>query len=144
MVVEVPGVGNRPPRKISKSLLVDVIQPRMAEILTMCYDEVKKSDYINLMTTGLVMTGGGSLLPGTIELAEDIFNMPVKLGVPGGFSGMVEEAEQPQCATGVGLLQYGVAHRGELGTVLEKSEANLFEAIKKRFRRWFGSVTVLG
>jgi cell division protein FtsA len=140
-IVDVPGVNNRAPRKISKALLVDIIQPRMAEILTMCYEEVKKSDYINLMTTGLVMTGGASLLPGTIEMAEDIFNVPVKLGIPRGFSGMVEEAERPQCATGVGLLQYGVLHRHEINNMLEKSEAGLFESIKKRFRRWFGSVT---
>ena len=140
-VVNVPGVNNRASRKISKALLVDIIQPRMAEILTMCYEEAKKSDYINLMTTGLVMTGGASLLPGTIEMAEDIFNMPVKLGIPRGFSGMLEEAEKPQCATGVGLLQYGVLHRHEVDTMLEKSEAGLFESIKKRFRRWFGSVT---
>lgn len=143
-VVEVPGVNNRAARKISKALLVDIIQPRMAEIMTMCYEEVKKSDYINLMTTGLVMTGGASLLPGTIEMAEDIFNMPVKLGIPRGFTGMVEEAERPQCATGVGLLQYGVIHRHEIDILLEKSEARLFESIKKRFRRWFGSVTALG
>lgn len=143
-VLEVPGVNNRPPRKISKALLVDIIQPRMAEILTMCYEEVKKSDYINLMTTGLVLTGGASLLPGTIEMAEDIFNMPVKLGIPCGFSGMLEEAQKPQCATGVGLLQYGALHRNEVDGLLEKSEAKLFDSIKKRFRRWFGSVTVLG
>ena len=140
-VVDVPGVNNRASRKISKALLVDIIQPRMAEILTMCYEEVKKSDYINLMTTGLVMTGGASLLPGTIEMAEDIFNMPVKLGIPSGFSGMLEEAEKPQCATGVGLLKYGVLHRHEMDIMLEKSEKGLFDSIKKRFRRWFGSVT---
>jgi cell division protein FtsA len=142
-IVEVPGVNGRPPRKISKGLLVDILQPRMAEILALCFEEVKNSDYISLMTTGLVLTGGASLLPGTLELAEEIFNMPVKLGVPNGFGGMIDEAKKPQCSTGVGLIQYGIRHRGELQDGLSNSEEGLFDSIKKRFRRWFGSVASL-
>ncbi len=141
--VQVPGVNGRSERRISKGLLVDIIQPRMAEILTMAYEEVKRSDYINLMTTGLVMTGGASLLRGTVELAEDIFNMPVKLGIPTGFAGMLEEAQKPQCATGVGLLLYGLKHKSEVDGNFRQNEAGLFDAIKKRFRRWFGSVTTI-
>ncbi len=142
-IIEVDGVNGRPPRRISKGLLVDIIQPRMAEILTLTYEEVKMSDYVNLMTTGVVLTGGASLLPGCVELAEDIFNVPVKLGVPDGFGGMVKEASQPQCATGVGLIKYGLMHRGEFDQSFTANESNLFETIKKRFRRWFGSVTTL-
>jgi len=140
-VIDVPGVNERASRRISKTLLVDIIQPRMAEILTLTFEEVKKSDYINLMTTGLVLTGGGSLIPGTLELAEDIFNMPVKLGVPQGFSGMIEESKNPQSATGVGLVQFGQKFQHELDGSFHDGEAGIFEAIKKRFRRWFGSVT---
>jgi len=140
-VIDVPGVNERASRRISKTLLVDIIQPRMAEILTLTFEEVKKSDYINLMTTGLVLTGGGSLIPGTLELAEDIFNMPVKLGVPQGFSGMIEESKNPQSATGVGLVKYGQKFQHELDGSYHDGEAGIFEAIKKRFRRWFGSVT---
>lgn len=90
----------------------------------------------------MVLTGGGSLLPGTIELAEDIFNMPVKLGIPQGFSGMVEEAQNPQSATGVGLVIYGKKHLHELDGYLSKGEAGVFEVIKKRFRRWFNTVSI--
>ncbi len=140
-VVEVAGVNGRPPRRISKGLLVDIIQPRMAEILTLTYEEAKTSDYINLMTTGVVLTGGASLLPGTIELAEDIFNMPAKLGTPSGFVGMIEEARKPQCATGVGLILYGLHHQSEAKHQYVSSESGMFDVIKKRFRRWFGSVT---
>lgn len=129
-------------RKIAKSLLVDIIQPRMAEILSLCYEEIKKSDFINLMTTGLVLTGGGSLLPGTIEVAEDIFNMPVKLGLPTGFTGMVEEAQNPQSATGVGLVIYGSKHLHEIGSAVSRGEGGAFESIKKRFRRWFNTLSV--
>jgi cell division protein FtsA len=142
-LVDVDGVNERSARRISKSVLVDIIQPRMAEILTLAYEEIKTSDYINLMTTGVVLTGGASLLPGTVELAEDIFNMPVKLGIPKGFGGMVEEAQKPQCATGVGLVYYGLTHQDELKNKLPISEANVFDNIKKRFRRWFGSVTTI-
>jgi cell division protein FtsA len=113
----------------------------MAEILTLTYEEAKTSDYINLMTTGVVLTGGASLLPGTIELAEDIFNMPAKLGTPSGFVGMIEEARKPQCATGVGLILYGLHHQSEAKHQYVSSESGMFDVIKKRFRRWFGSVT---
>ena len=142
-MLDVAGVNGRSERRISKSVLVDIIQPRMAEILTLAYEEVKKSDYINLMTTGLVMTGGASLLDGTLDLAEDIFNMPVKLGVPKGFTGMIEEAQRPQCATGVGLILYGLAHKDELDSKIGNEGTGAFDFIKKRFRRWFGSVTAL-
>ncbi|MDZ7317123.1 MAG: cell division protein FtsA [candidate division KSB1 bacterium] len=130
-------------RKIAKSLLVDIIQPRMTEILTLCYEEVRKSDYINLMTTGLVLTGGGSLLPGTLELAEEIFNMPVKLGIPSGFTGMVGEAQNPQSATGVGLILYGKKHLNEVSGHLSRGDSGAFDTIKKRFRRWFSTLNTL-
>jgi len=141
-MVEVPGVNGRVPRRISKGLLVDVVQPRMAEILTLAYESVQNSEYVNLITTGLVLTGGASLLPGTIELAEEIFNMPVKLGVPNGFSGMVEEAQKPQCATGIGLIHYGAKYQKELEDELSEDDS-AFERIKRRFRRMVGSVTSL-
>ena len=140
--VTVTDVNHVSDRKISKNLLVDIIQPRMAEILSLAFEEIKKSDYINLMTTGLVLTGGGSLLPGTVELAEDIFSMPVRLGVPQGFTGMIEEAGNPQSATGVGLIIYGKKHMHELDGHMGKGESNAFESIKKRFRRWFSTVSV--
>ncbi|HPG39564.1 MAG TPA: cell division protein FtsA [bacterium] len=142
-IIEVPGVSDRANRRISRTLLVDIIQPRMAEILTLIYEEVKKSDYINLMTNGLVLTGGGSLIPGIIDLAEEIFNMPVKIGIPQGFTGMVEECRNPQSATGVGLIQYGVKYQHETGGNYRDGEGNVFDSIKKRFRRWFGSVTTI-
>ena len=140
--ISVSDVNHVSDRKIAKSLLVDIIQPRMAEILSLSYEEIKKSDFINLMTTGLVLTGGGSLLPGTIEVAEDIFNMPVKLGIPTGFTGMIEEAQNPQSATGVGLVIYGAKHLHEVGGTIARGEGGAFESIKKRFRRWFNTVSM--
>lgn len=136
VIVEVPGVAGRPSRRISKGLLVDIIQPRMVEILTMIYEEVRKSNYANLMTTGLVLTGGASLLPGTMELAEEIFGMPVKIGRPEGFTGMVAEAGSPQNATGVGLIHYAVRHRGEDEAGLPNDQG-IFDGLLGKFKRLF-------
>lgn len=143
-MVEVSGVSDRPPRRISKGLLVDIIQPRMAEILTMAYEEVRNSDYLSLMTTGLVLTGGASLLPGTVQLTAEIFNMPTKLGVPSGFGGMVKEASQPQCATGVGLIMFALRHKDEFDDDFgDESEIGIFQRIKERFQHWFSNITAL-
>ena len=136
VIVEVPGVAGRPSRRISKGLLVDIIQPRMVEILTLINEEVRKSNYANLMTTGLVLTGGASLLPGTMELAEEIFNMPVKIGRPEGFSGMIAEAGSPQSATGVGLIHYAVRHQSEDDAGIQHDQG-IFDGLLGKFKRLF-------
>ncbi|MFQ5603423.1 MAG: cell division protein FtsA [bacterium] len=138
--IEVPDVGGRAPRRISKAYLVDIIQPRMEEILSLAYREIKKSNYVHLMTSGLVLTGGGSMLNGTVELAEEIFDMPVKLGVPGNFNGLKDLAQSPIHATGVGLVHYGIHHKFEANDLLKKDEHNVFKWIIGRMRRWIGSI----
>lgn len=142
IMIDVPGVSGRSPRQITKAVLVEIIQPRMAEILTLAYEDVKNNDFFTFMTTGLVLTGGASLLPGTIELAEEIFGLPVKLGIPTGFSGLVAEASKPQFATGVGLIFYGHKFRNEIDNQPKTTEDKVFEHIKKRLRRWFGGLTL--
>jgi len=143
LLVDVPAVNSRSQRRISKGLLVDIIQPRMGEILSHAYEEIKNSDYLNLMTTGLVLTGGASLLPGTLELAENIFNMPVKLGVPKGFGGMVVEAQKPQNATGIGLVLYAMQNKGEYKEGFGDTETGVFDNIVTRFRGFFRRATQL-
>jgi len=133
--IEVPGVGGRPERRLSKAYLVDIIQPRMEEILTLAHREIKKSNYVHLMTAGLVLTGGGSLLEGTVELAEEIFDMSVKLGVPNKFNGLTDLAQSPIHATGVGLVHYGIKHKGD--EFLGDNEQGLFPWIMGRMRKWF-------
>ncbi len=107
--IEVPGIGGRTTRKIAKELLVDIIRPRMEEIFQMAANQIRKSDFADLMTTGIVLTGGGSLIKGAVQLAEEIFDMPVKLGVPRGFSGLIDLARSPIHATGVGLILYALS-----------------------------------
>jgi len=137
--VEVPGVGGREARKVSKSLLVDIIQPRMEEILSLAYSEIKKSDYVHLMTSGAVLTGGGAMLPGTVELAEEIFQMPVKLGMPRGILSVSDEVSKPIHATGVGLVLYGIENSDKIDGPFGESESHVFEKILERMRRWFGA-----
>lgn len=136
-LVEVPGVGGRPPRKVAKSLLVDIIQPRMEEILTLAHNEIKKSDYVHLMTAGAVLTGGAAMLPGTVELAEEIFEMPVKLGVPSGIKSVSDDINLPLHSTGVGLIMYGKENSEMIDGPLSSSESHVFEKIVERMKRWF-------
>ncbi len=136
--VEVPGVGGRPARKISKDLLVNIIQPRMEEILMLAYNEVKKSDYIHLMTAGVVLTGGGAMLPGAVDLAEEIFQMPVKLGLPQRIESVSDEVKKPNHATGVGLILYGLENQDLLDGPFGDSESHVFNKILERMRKWFG------
>ena len=132
--IQVPGVGGRPERRISKAYLVDIIQPRMEEILTLAHREIKKSNHVHLMTAGLVLTGGGSLLEGTVELAEEIFDMSVKLGVPNRFNGLTDLAQSPIHATGVGLVHYGIKHKGD--EFLGDNEQGLLPWIMGTMRKW--------
>ena len=138
-VIEVPGVGGRQPRKITKHVLVDIIQPRAEEILELALFELKKSDYFSLMTAGVVLTGGCSMLQGLSELAEDMFNLPVKLGLPEHVTSVTAEIKKPNHATGVGLILYGYQNKNDHENLISNSESHLFDKIVERMRRWFGA-----
>jgi len=102
--IAVPGVGDRPPREISPGLLASIIEPRAEEIFEMTLREIKKTTYYELLTSGIILTGGGSLLPGMVEVAERIFDLPVRVGRPSGVEGMKDLADSPAHTTAVGLL----------------------------------------
>lgn len=139
-VFDVPGVGGRVPRKISRNVLVDIIQPRAEEILSLAFNEIKKSDYVHLMTSGAVLTGGCAMLPGLVDLAEEIFNIPVKLGRPNSVKSVTDEVYKPNHATGVGLILYGFHNKATANHLLAESETHLFDKIAERMKRWFGGV----
>ena len=105
-MVKVPSVGGRPDRDISRHMLAMMIEPRVDEILGMADREIRKSHVADLLGAGVVLTGGASSLPGMAELAEQVFNLPVRRGVPTGVTGMVEAISDPRFATGVGLAQH--------------------------------------
>ena len=125
-VIQLPGLAGRKPREIQKSVLARVIQPRMEEILEFALAEIKRSGYARHMSAGVVLTGGGSMTNGTRELAEEIFQMPVKIGMPMGFgAGLVKEIESPVFSTAVGLVLYAFKHqeRSNLLSFIEEPEA---------------------
>jgi cell division protein FtsA len=105
--IKVPGVGGRDPKEISRNVLASIIEPRVEEILSLVLQEMKKSQYFESLAAGLVLTGGGSLMQGIVELAEKIFDVPVRTGKPTGISGLEQTLSSPIYSTGVGLLLYG-------------------------------------
>lgn len=109
-VFMIPGVGGRRPMEVQKSMLCQIIQPRMEEILEFVYDDIQRSGYESVLSAGIVLTGGGSLLRGVEELAFTVFGLPVKIGFPGGFgaNGLNPEVGNPQFATAIGLVRYGM------------------------------------
>lgn len=108
----VPGVGGRADKEISRHLLAGMIEPRFEEIFALAAREVKKNHFADLLGAGVVITGGSSLLPGTVELAEQVFEMPVRRGIPSGLSGLMENVRDPRHATGVGLILHAVLNEG--------------------------------
>jgi cell division protein FtsA len=104
----VPGVGGRPDKRISRHLLASMIEPRMEEIYQLANREVKKHHYADLLGAGVVITGGSSLMEGAVELAEQVFQMPVRRGVPSGLTGLAENVRDPRHSTGVGLILHAL------------------------------------
>ena len=119
--IEVPGVGGRQPRIVARRLLAEIIEPRTEEVFQLIKAEIEKTGYTNLIGSGVVLTGGSSMLEGMPELAELVFEMPVKRGYPSGMGGMRDVVNSPKFATGVGLLKYAANkmaaknHRSHVG-----------------------------
>ena len=135
-LIEVPGVGGRPSTMVPKTYLTAIIQPRVEEILTLAKREIQRSDYADFLSAGIVLTGGGAMLEGIVELAEQIFDMPVKLGIPHGFGGLVGLARSPIHATGIGLIHYGLNFKEEdMTPQQEEDESDLFENILNWMKR---------
>ncbi len=109
--VMVAGVGGRVDREISRHVLASMIEPRMEEIFALANKEVKKNHFAELLGGGVVLTGGTSLMPGIVELAEQVFEMPVRLGVPQGLGGLSANVADPRFATGVGLVLHAAQAR---------------------------------
>ncbi len=106
--IEVPSVGGRPPRFLSRQMLAEIIEPRMEEILVLIRREIQKSGMEDLLPAGVVLTGGASILGGTVDLAERVLELPVRQGMPSGIGGLVDMVNGPMFSTGVGLIFYGL------------------------------------
>ena len=133
--IEVPSVGERPPRRLSRQTLAEVVEPRYEELLGLVHAELRRSGFEELAAAGVVITGGSSKMEGAVELAEEVFHMPVRLGVPQYVTGLVDVVRNPIHATGVGLLLFG--HRSRQSVGGERLTEKGFGAIWKRMRGWF-------
>jgi len=136
--IEVPGMGDREPRRLSRQILADVVEQRYEELFQLVQAELRRSGFEELIAAGIVLTGGAAKVQGVIELAEEVFHVPVRLGVPQYVQGLVDVVRNPIHATGVGLLLYGKQHAGNShiggNHSIDESVGNFFGKVKK----WFG------
>jgi cell division protein FtsA len=133
--IEVPSVGDRPPRRLARQTLAEVVEPRYEELFTLVQAELRRSGFEDICAAGIVLTGGTAKMEGVVDLAEEIFHMPVRLGMPQGVSGLVDVVRNPIYATGVGLLLFGQHNRGP-GLSEMNSEAGL-KSVMQRMKSWF-------
>jgi len=104
--IEVPSVGDRPPRRLARQTLAEVVEPRYEELFQLVRQELRRSGFEEMIAAGIVLTGGSAKMEGAVELAEEVFHMPVRLGVPQYVDGLADVVRNPIHATGVGLLLY--------------------------------------
>jgi cell division protein FtsA len=133
-----PGIGGRAPMEIDKKLLAQVIQPRMEEILELAAMEIKRSGYSKHLSAGVVLTGGGSLIKGTAEIAREVLGMPVKIGIPSGFSaGLVREISNPIYATAVGLVLYAMKNKDHALLAMKPGSNGKSKSVFRKMKEWF-------
>jgi cell division protein FtsA len=134
--IEVPGLGDRPPRSLSRQTLAEVIEPRVEELYTLVQQVLRQSGFEELLSSGVVLTGGSSVMQGMAELGEEIFHMPVRLGVPRYTGGLADVVQSPRYATVMGLLAEG---RAQLERGILARQTGSFRGTLRRMRQWFQS-----
>ncbi|MBI4735360.1 MAG: cell division protein FtsA [candidate division NC10 bacterium] len=137
--IEVPSVGGRRPRVLSRQTLCEIIQPRLEELFSLVDREVRRAGYVGRVNGGVVVTGGSSIMEGVPELAEQVFDMPVRRGIPRGVGGLTDVISSPMYATGVGLGLYGAAHR-DRRKFRQVTDRNIFDKVVARMKEWFGEI----
>lgn len=133
--VEVPGVGERGARQLSRQTLAEVIEPRVEELYSLVQAELRRSGFEELMSSGIVLTGGSAIMQGMVELGEEVFHMPVRLGIPNYAGGLAEVVKSPRYSTGVGLLLAG--HDQHKRNQIIKLSTSSFQQILERMKDWF-------
>lgn len=143
-IITVPGIAGRPPKEIKKSILANIIQARMEEILEIVGIEIKRSGYLNELSAGIVLTGGGSLLEGMGPLAQEVLGMDAKIGLPLGLTGgLVNEVNSPIYSTGVGLVLHGMHTKTAPGHAMIPGSAQgggvekIMTRLADRMKSWF-------
>ena len=132
--VEVPGVGGRKPRIVSRQILGEIIEPRVEELFQLANQEIVKSGYESVIVSGIVLTGGTAIMDGMVELSEQIFNLPVRRGMPTGIGGLIDVVRSPMYSTGVGLVLYGKKH--STIAMFERGDKQVFNKLLERMKGW--------
>jgi cell division protein FtsA len=139
-ILSVPSVGGRRPRQMSRKMLCEIIEPRVDEILNLARQELAKEGVENRIPSGVVLTGGCSALEGITELAEEVFEAPVRRGIPRNIGGLQDVVRGPMYATGVGLALYGASQQHDRGqSRFRIRDASIFGRVRQRMRDWFFS-----
>ncbi len=138
-VIEVPVVGGQKTREVSRSVLTKIIEPRVEEIFALIGQEIANSGFKHLLSSGVVITGGGSQLEGMAEIGEFVLEMPVRRGAPQGVGGLLDVVSSPIYSTAVGLLQYGKNNQKEAIHFAEPQE-NIYHKVMGRMKTWLGDV----
>ena len=136
--VEVAGTGGRPPRLVARSLLAEIIEPRVEEIFALVAQEIRRTGHQDLLASGVVLTGGATLLAGTVELAEDVLGLPIRLGQPRGVGGLADVVGSPIYATAVGLVRWGHSRQGR--GLYPARQRNVVGRVKNRVATWLGDI----
>ena len=134
-LIEVPGVGDRPPRELSRQTLAEVIEPRVEELYSLIQRELRSTGLEELLSSGIVITGGSSLMKGMVELGEEVFHMPVRVGAPNYSGALAEVARNPRYATGMGLLHAGLDQMKRAQHA--KLQGAGFKDVFEKMRNWF-------
>jgi len=136
--IEVPGMGGRKSRKLPRQILGEILEPRMEEIFTLIKREIVRAEMENMISAGVVVTGGTALLDGVTEIAESVLNVPARLGRPQGIGGLVDVVNNPMYATAVGLVLFGARNRTQ--SKFRIRDANIFNRVMTRMKKWFQEI----
>jgi len=136
--IEVPGVGGRDPKPLSRDILSEIIEPRVEEMFSILKDEIYSNGLENAFPSGIVLTGGSALLDGISEIVESVFSVPVRVGQPEEIGGLKDIVKNPVFSTGVGLVIFGAETRKDLE--LEGSQKNIFAKLLSRMKQWFKDI----
>jgi cell division protein FtsA len=139
-MVEVPSVGGRPPTQQPRQVLAHIIEPRVEEIFALVHRAILDTGYADLLASGLVITGGATLLEGMPEAAEEVTGMPVRRGIPFGFGGMQDMVANPIYATGAGLVNYGRRLPTERSNMIKVREQRVYNKVFGRMTDWFKEI----
>jgi cell division protein FtsA len=134
-VIEISDISGRGGRKLPRQILAEILEPRVEEVFTLMKREIHRAGMKNNVSSGIILTGGASLLEGITEIAESVFELPVRMGTPQGISGLVDVVNSPMHATGVGLVLYGAKHQAKKKFRIR--DTNIFNRIMNQMKAWF-------